>query len=552
MALQPRSVEDIYADVRGRLENRITKVTNFVTGSFNNAFLVAHSAKVQEAEIKALAAELAGAVDYAGKDLTQSDLNRLGIEDVDPERINQYMDDEQLDRLAANFNISRDEGERATGTIVLETSSSTTITNGMEVGTQPDASGRYQTYFVVEGSASDFDPDSNEIISLDEGENELEIIAADVGQEFNVGGDTVTYIPNPQPSIQEVRNIEPIDGGENEEINESLRSRIKSSVFDSSDGGTELGMSSYIERNASDPVDVNIDEFEDENPPFVDVVIDGGEDDELVVLIDESRPTGIRHNLARPNEVTFSIFTSLVGEDIDTDLLESDIIFEINEIGLGGSFSSSSLLNTIISSQDEIESVPALNTYISESTRESHVFDEAQNVYELDQSPLGRVNNEEHSVIENQSTYKLFYSGVDENNISVEVIIDDQLEDLEQDTNFTLIDSDDDGEYDSIELNGINPDIGTTIRVEYVHSSVGIEHVEAADGTVFDEGGDYGLIDDDGDGIPDSIDWSVGGDSPDSSERFSVDYTANRTFEGDKFAEDRQLFNTDTVRIEVE
>ncbi len=551
MALQPRSVEDIYADVRGRLEDRITKVTNFVTGSFNNAFLVAHSAKVQEAEIKALAAELAGAVDYAGKDLTQSDLNRLGIEDVDPERINQYMDDEQLDRLAANFNISRDEGERATGTIVLETSSSTTITNGMEVGTQPDASGRYQTYFVVEGSASDFDPDSNEIISLDEGENELEVIAADVGQEFNVGGNTVTYIPNPQPSIQEVRNIEPIDGGENEETNESLRSRIKSSVFDSSDGGTELGMSSYIERNASDPVDVNIDEFEDEKPPFVDVVIDGGEDDELVVLIDESRPTGIRHNLARPNEVTFSIFTSLVGEDIGTDLLESDIIFEINEIGLGGSFSSSSLLNTIISSQDEIESVPALNTYISESKRESHVFDEDQNVYELDQSPLGRVNNEEHGVIENQSTYELFYSGVDENDISVEVIIDDQLEDLEQGTDFTLIDSDDDGEYDSIELNGITPDIGTTIRVEYVHDSVGIEHVEAADGTVFDEGEDYGLIDDDGDGIPDSIDWSVGGDSPDSSERFSVDYTANRTFEGDKFAEDRQLFNTDAVRIEA-
>jgi len=548
MAIQPRSIEEIYGDVRSKLENRITKMTNFVSGSFNNAFLASHSAQVQESEIKALAAELAGAVDYAGKDLTESDLQRIGVDGIDPERINQYMEDSQLDRLAANFNVSRDEGSRASGSIIIESSSQTTITNGMEVGTQPNAAGRFDRYLVTDEDPEEFDEDSNGTISIDEGENELNLVAEDVGQDFNAGPNTITYIANPQPSVQEVYNPEAVDGGEDEEENDSLRSRIKTAVFDSADGGTRLGMESYIEENASDPVDVNIDEFKDEG--FVDVVIDGGEDEELKQLIDDSRPTGIRHNLARPNEITFSVFTSLVGDDIETEFVESDISNQLSNIGLGGSFSSSSLLNTIISSQDEIESVPALNTYIDSVITESHIFDDDQDIYSLDQGPLGRVNTEEHRVVENEDVYELFYADVIEDSVTVEVVIDDQLVELEKGTEYELI-SDDGDDYDSIELLTVDPDTGTTIRVDYNHNSIEIQHVEAADGTVFEEGEDYGLIDDDGDDLFDSIDWSVGGDSPDDEERFDVDYTSRRTFEGDKFADDRQLFDPERIRIDT-
>ncbi len=554
MAIQPRQIEDIYDDVRSELENRITKVTNFVGGSFNNAFLASHSAQMQEVEIKALAGELAGSIDYAGKELNESDLNRLGIENVDPERINEYMHDSQLDRLAGNFNVSRDEGSRATGKVIVESSSQTTIANGMEVGTQPNASGRFERYLVTDDHPDDVDLDDEftGTIEVEEGENELYAISEDVGQEFNVGPNTITYIPNPRPSIQEVFNPESIDSGEDIESNDSLRERVKSAIFNSVDGGTRLGMTSYIEENASDVVDVNIDEFKDQTPPFVDVVIDGGDDEELEILIDESRPTGIKHNLARPNELRFSIFTSVVGEDIDIDFLRSNISTELANIGLGGSFSSSSLLNTIISSQSEIESVPALNSYIDTVTTESHVFDETVDVYSLDQGPLGRVNNEEHRVIDTKNIYELFYDEVVEDSLTAEVIIDDQRVEIKEGVDFDLISIEDDGVYDAIELTNVDPDIGTTLRVDYNHDSVEIAHVEAADGTVFEQGTDYGLIDDDGDNIPDSIDWSVGGDSPTDAERFDVDYTARRTFEGDKFADDRQLFDPEHIRIDTE
>jgi len=42
----------------------------------------------------------------------------------------------------------------------------------------------------------------------------------------------------------------------------------------------------------------------------------------------------------------------------------------------------------------------------------------------------------------------------------------------------------------------------------------------------FTKGTDYQLVDDDGDGEDDSIDWSVGGDSPDDGTAFFVDYRA--------------------------
>lgn len=552
MVIKPRDTGEIYESVRDELTSRITKVTNFVSGSFNNAFLASHSEQIREAEIKALAGELAGLVDYAGKDLTQADLNRLGIENVDPERINEYMEESQLDRLAANYTIQRDPGTPATGNVILETSSPTTIQNGMSVGTEPDATGEYTKYFVFEGDLNEFDPDSSESISLEEGENELQIVSEDVGTEYNVGPSTVTYIPNPQPSIQSVNNIDPVDGAEDEEETEALRSRVKDSIFDSADGGTKPGMESYIEENSSSPVDVNIDEFKDQKPPFVDVVIDGGDDQELEELIEESRSVGIRHNLARPNEISFGVFATLVGEDIDTDIVENEIDSYIASIGLSESFSFSSLLNKIISSQKEVESVPALNTYYTTVTNESNVFDNTQNVYEINQGPLGRVNTEEHGIEETKTEFGLLFGNVDESTVSVEAIVDDERVDLVKDTDYTVEDSDGDGELDTISLDGVSPDQGTTLLVTYVHDSVGIDSVEDADGNVYQEDADYGLIDDDGDNIPDSIDWSVGGDSPSDGIRFDISYTVRRSFEGDKFADDRQLYSPDLIRIETQ
>lgn len=550
MTLIPRDTEEIYSDVRSELTSRITKLTNFVSGSFNNAFLVSYSDQVREAEIKAKAGELAGTIDYAGKDLTESDLKRLGIENVEPERINEYMFDEQLDRLAANFSVDRDPGTEATGEVTLEVSSATSIENGMEVGTEADTSGNYKKYYVVPEGTEEYDSDDTTLIELSQGENVVDVIAEDVGSEYNVGPSTITYIPNPQPSIQSVTNVNAVDGGVDEESNSSLRSRVKNAIFDSAEGGTKLGIESSIESRAEGDVEVNIDQFTDKKPPFVDVVIDGGNDSELLDLIEELRPTGIRHNLARPNKLEIDIFAEIVGTDIDIDFIETEISSELEGIGLNGSFSSSSMLNVIISSQDNIESVPALNTYISGVTNEPHVYDDTQPVYELDQGPLGRVNGEEHQYNSTQSVYTVFYDDIDETSVSVEVIIDDERVGL-ADTDFSVVDDNGDGVFDSIQLDGVDPDSGTVIRIDYNHNSYSIDSVEDEDGTVFEQSTDYGLIDDDGDGVVDSIDWSIGGSSPPDGKSFTIAYQSYRSFEGDNAANDRQLFDPGMTRLDT-
>jgi hypothetical protein len=65
--------------------------------------------------------------------------------------------------------------------------------------------------------------------------------------------------------------------------------------------------------------------------------------------------------------------------------------------------------------------------------------------------------------------------------------------------------------------------------------------IEDASGDTYDRGTDFEVIDDDGDDSLDSIDWSIGGSSPDDAEDFFVDYsyasvfTADETFPNEQY-----------------
>lgn len=60
--------------------------------------------------------------------------------------------------------------------------------------------------------------------------------------------------------------------------------------------------------------------------------------------------------------------------------------------------------------------------------------------------------------------------------------------------------------------------------------------IEDASGDTYTRGTDFDVIDDDGDEDLDSIDWSIGGSSPDDAEDFDVDYSyqTNSTFDRDE------------------
>ena len=551
MVTDPRGIDSIYDSIRTDLENDITKVTNFTPGSFNNSFLLSYSDQLREAEIKALAAELAGYVEFAGKTITTQDLQRLGVAGVSPQRINRYMDSRQLDLLAENYGVSRETGSRSSGEVIVETSQDVTIENGDLVGTEPDIDGNFKKYYLSATDADNFVESSNSTVDLTTGDNTVTVVASEPGQDFNVGPGSVTYLPNPKAGVQDIRQPDSISGGEDIESNSSLRGRVKQSIFSSGEGGTRLGLITYIEQNASSSVNVSINEFEENEPPFVDVVVNGGDETELLDLIDRKKPIGMKHNLVRPSNISIDVFTTVTGsqQGIDSSLVRDTILSYLADLEMGESFSSSALINEIISSQQEIFAVPTLNTYQSETLNEQIEYD-GSNTYSLSQTPLGTVSEEDHYVDPNSKSYTTMYDDIVENSVEVDVVINDSRVSLTKGSEFYVNDSSGDGNLDTIEIdNGVSVDSDTTIRVTYEHNNYSVSEVVDENGNPFTQSTDYGLSDEDGDGIVDSIDWGIGGETPDIGDRFYVDYVTNRSFEGGQTATNQELFVSSDTRV---
>lgn len=553
MALQPRSTDEIYNTIRNVLVTRIAKITNFVSGSFNDAFVTAYSEQIREAEIKALASEFAGTVDYAGKELTVSDLERENVTGVDPEEINEYMEDRHLDNLAANYGVERFPGSRATGTVDLELATTdSTVSEGFEVATQPDSSSNIDRYYVdVDGDGS-INPETTDPVSPESGTTiTVDIIAADVGTQYNTGAGTVTYIPNPKPGIQASTNVESLQNGEDVQPNDSLREDVRTALFDSSGGGTESGLTGYVENNASTQVTVGgVEEFTDQSPPFVDVVVDGGDDPEIRDLIQESKPLGIRHNLVRPSIIKMGSMSYVVGNDLTPTNIRDTITGFLDSLGAGDSFYWSSLLQRVMDVDRNIESVPALNMYINVISQDRREYDSAVSVYSLDYGPIGDVYGEDHLVDPNSKSYELAFDQVDTATVGVSIISNDDQRDLDG-TEFTLEDATGNGNIGTLTLgSGVEPDVGTTITVDYQHSSGFFTSIEALDGTEYVRGTDYDTLDSNGDGTIDSIEW-LSGTTPADGERFEMQYTPYRSIDGDMAADNRERFGTDSGEIDI-
>lgn len=556
MSLQPRSTDEIYDSIRSRLGSAIDKISNFVSGSFNEAWTRSYSVQIREAELKALAGELAGYVDYAGKDLTKDDLDRLGVEGVEPAEINQYMDDDQLDNLGANLGVERDPGERATGTATFEVLDDTVeIEEGMEVGTEPDSRGNYRSFYVDADGDGEITESSTASVTPDSGETTVtvDVIAAEVGTEYNGGTGYIEYIPNPKPGVHSVTNNVEITGGEDEQTNESLREDIKNAIFESSSGGTRMGISSYIQEHNNDVGSVGIDEYLTDDPPFVDVVVEGGDATEIEGLIEEARPVGVQHYLVRPTDISIGVYSQLIGSDIDPTYIQDQISSHLITLAVGDRFSRSSLLQDIITADNEIESAPALTTYITNIDSERYEYSSNQDVYELVYGPLGDIYEEEHLFEDGKYDYALEFEGFDSSSVTVEAIVSNERQELVSGTDYTVEDTNGDGQNDTIRLTEETiPDSSTVMEISYRHNNASVDAVyDVQDGTEYTEGDDYTVVDADGDGLLDSIDWSGGTSTPADGDRFGVDYRPFRSFEGDIRIDERQMFSPESSRIEV-
>lgn len=110
-------------------------------------------------------------------------------------------------------------------------------------------------------------------------------------------------------------------------------------------------------------------------------------------------------------------------------------------------------------------------------------------------------------------------------------------------------DTDENGYYNTVfqvDYDGVNKILDESITYSSVtdvyalnNSDVIVEghhtvNIEDASGNTYERGTDFEVIDDDGDDELDSIDWSIGGSSPDDAEDFFVDYSYASVFNSDE------------------
>ena len=547
MVTEPRTIEEITSALREQLQAETDALTNFSDGSFNQSYLQAHAAQIREAEIKALAAELAGVVEYAGRELTAGDLEDLGVESVTPAEVNEYMQREHLDLLARNFGQQRGLGSTATTKLEFTVADDTVaIEEGTIVSNSLQASDDQVDFIVDVDGDGVISTDPAPTASPDAGSNTVVVdaVAASVGTEYNVGINTLTKIPVPQPGVQSVRNIEAGRGGEDAQSNASLRDDIRNAFYSSSDGGTERGIINYIVDNTDEAISsVGLNEFTDRDPPFVDVVVDGGDDAQLQQLIQESKPPGIAYNLARPVAVRLGVTAGLVVDaPVDTDTIAGLLDEQLAGYAVGESVYRSNILQRIFETNASIISGPTLNTSITEVTREQHTYQSGTTDYALEYGPVGVVTDESYVITEPVDTYQLQFTDVDPDTATVTVTDDGETATLSA-GDYSLIDDTGGGGVGTLTLDGSTyAPPRAVVSVSYQHDSYAITEVVDDTGTAYTVGTDVDLVDTDGDGAPDALRWLAGGTTPADGTRVFVSYTPNRSFNTDLQGDDTTVF----------
>jgi hypothetical protein len=538
------------------LKGKIAALTNFLETSFNRTFIRAYAEQLHDIELRLLAAQLSGWVRYAGKEnLTETDLNRLGVTDIDPDDVNQYMDSQQLDELGKIMGVLRDDGQRATGVVTVQTASDQTrVPEGMEVATQPDFQGNYRSFSVDANSDGEIDEDSNDYVTPSAGNTtvDVDVIANDIGTEFNNA--LISFLPNPPVGVEGVSNQTAATGGENVQSDESLREDIENAVFETSGGGTVVGIEGFVADNATGVSDVELDEFTDEDPPFVDVIVDGGSEQDVLDAIDDSRPAGVRHNLVRPESVLLGVTTELVGTDIDISFVESEIDSYLTDLSLGDEYRRSKLMQRILNSDTDMADLETLTTLLIEVSNEVHEYSSGTDIYRLNQFPVGDVVSDTNLYQSSIDVYELSYDEINDNsNVSVRAVVAGEVITLTRGTDYEVVDDSGNGDNDSIDfsIGGDDPDDQSVFETDYHHESWTIDStIEDEQGNTYDQGTDWDLVDDDSDSRKDSIDWSIGGSSPSDGDTFTVDYEPRRVIARDSPTTKRQKFDP-SQRIEI-
>jgi len=412
MTNAPRTRDEVYESLRDSLTGKITKLSNFTTRSFNYVWTQAFAEEVRELEVRALTSELAGFIDYTGGPVTEDQLENLDLDtSVTADEINELMEDEYLDEYVKIVGISRLPGSRATGTVTFTTQSDETeIPEGTVVSTEPDSNGDTIDFETTEETST-----GDGITTV----TDIGIQAVDEGDEYNVPADTIIRLSDPPLGVTGVTNPESTTGGEPEETNDELRTRAKEQIEGASEGGTTEGIKAYLRNNVEGvrTGDVIIEEFPDGGDgdggksSFVDVIVDGGTDQDVLDAIDFSRPTGIRHELIRPQVFQIGARGDLLGTDIDIEAVEESIEESLLNLGIGENGYKDELVTIILNTDNDIENIELFDGTYDRVTNERFQYDDTQTDYRIDLT----YENENGSITIVDSSGQSYIEGTDFN-----------------------------------------------------------------------------------------------------------------------------------------
>lgn len=427
MVIQPQSLETNRTAIIDRLKNRVPGLTNFEENTVNWVIADAYAQEWRDFQHIALATQLGGWVDYAGGPVDDDQLVDLNL-DTDPiniDLLNDLLADEDLEALAAQNGISRNEGVAATGTVVFGTvDDTTTIDAGTVVSTEQVE--------LTDGSFDRVEFVTTETVTTDPGTTTVEaaIECTVVGEVGNVGAGKITLLPNNPSGVEGVTNPDPTTGGEGPETNDELRQRVRNATTETSGGGTKDGLAgAVVEELDIEADDVNVLEFPDtiddatlssklpnttvdelsnvsgqsdgdavivtgdgsdldgiylwdnDNTewlgPFVrasynDVVVDGGTDAEANDAIDAAKPAGVGANLVRPTEATTDVTVDVVAEedadDIDTARVKEAIQDYLADLGIGEPLYRDQLIELIMDADEDGINLSTLTVTVNSST----------------------------------------------------------------------------------------------------------------------------------------------------------------------------------------
>lgn len=368
MTLQPENQQSIFSRIRDAIA-AASPVTNFSENSPEKAISDdGFAAEMRERQHELLYVQLSARVDYAGLGtdeseprLDEDDLENLGLDPstVDIDLLYEYMEASDLDEFAKRNGVSRDPGNYATGTVTFEvTTDQTTIPAGTLVTTPPDS----------DGETTDFE--TTEDVSPAENASTVDapIRSVERGAEYNVGGGSLTHLPDPPPQVAgdpPVSNAAATTGGEDEEPNAQLRQRTKTALVGTSGGGTKGGVETGLVEafDGLDLENVEVEENATGDPQDFDVIVDGGPPDaDLEATIDELQPVAVEGHLVRPTNITIAVDASVTGLDVDVDAVENAVREYVTSLGLGDDVVRDQLVASIVTADASIVGIDSLST----------------------------------------------------------------------------------------------------------------------------------------------------------------------------------------------